>query len=259
MWNDHPQDYWRLVAAEFMAKVERAGFYVRHSGEAGRLREVLFRDFVAENTPAGYTVKTGFIATGERVTSRQCDILAYAPLEDVPLYQNGNLVVVTSCSARAVVEVKTRFRRNNEFKHILQICHTVRKKGETWPMVLGVVIGGGSFKSLVDYVCRFLTSPYEFLQVPSDEFKIDLHWLPDLIGLLQANCIALRSSDPSHYLAVDFGRTKRNEGMALAAALRMYACGLRCKSDESTIQSWFDTMEARRKVRICVDGTVEDL
>jgi len=98
-----------------IAKRMRADFEglrrITHSGERGRAVEEILREFLRRHLPGRYAVGTGFLVAPEGTESRQCDIIIYDRLDTPILLGAGDIVMVPTDCALAVIEVKSALSR----------------------------------------------------------------------------------------------------------------------------------------------------
>ena len=90
-------------AGELVSQSDRIRTLIRHRPTTGTYREGLLRSLLQKYLPRRYHVASGFIFGSDR----QLDIIIYDQVEYVPVFREGDLVVVTPDSVRAVIEVKT--------------------------------------------------------------------------------------------------------------------------------------------------------
>lgn len=96
-------------AAELASLSERVRFIIAHGPSVGTYRENLLQNTLKKHLPERYHVATGFIIN----LPRQIDILIYDRLDYAPVFREGDLVVVSPESVRAVIEVKTKITSSN--------------------------------------------------------------------------------------------------------------------------------------------------
>ncbi|MBF6023441.1 DUF6602 domain-containing protein [Lysobacter niastensis] len=97
----------RIFAATFAEELDALSKRVRHiiphAATLGTYRENLLQSLLRKNLPDRYHVATGFI----HGCDRQLDVLIYDSVDYAPIFREGDLVVATPESVRAVIEVKT--------------------------------------------------------------------------------------------------------------------------------------------------------
>lgn len=97
------------LTAEFQARIDRVGLFIRHPSVEGAAHEGVLKDFLRTYLPHPYAVSRGAMwdaNTGE--SSGECDILVY-DVREPPIYREADFIVVPPSSVRVVVEVKTTF------------------------------------------------------------------------------------------------------------------------------------------------------
>lgn len=80
----------------------------------GTYRESILQALLRKSLPERYHVATGFVYG----SSRQIDILIYDRIDYAPVFREGDLVVATPASVRAVIEVKTNLTKQELQKSI---------------------------------------------------------------------------------------------------------------------------------------------
>lgn len=91
-----------------------------HWGEDGRYKEEKIKSILRQRLPNNLSVGTGFIlnqtSPTERIVSKQIDILVYD--NTIPtVFEEGDFVIITQNSVRAIVEVKSRILSNRTHKN----------------------------------------------------------------------------------------------------------------------------------------------
>ena len=105
-------------------------------GEEGRYKEAILRNVIKRFLPKNFSIGTGFVLahswTESHITS-QIDIIVYDNTYPL-LFQEGDFVIATPQSIRAIIEVKTRVRLS-EFgsivRKIMNNAHMIRKNQGT--------------------------------------------------------------------------------------------------------------------------------
>ena len=110
--NDKPDfmEYHKSIAAELKAVKNRIRNLVRHWPTDGGWKEIVLRSILRKHLPESCIVGQGFIVGKDKVSS-QIDVLV-ASKDQPTLFKDGDLLIVTPSAVRAIVEVKTRLRRN---------------------------------------------------------------------------------------------------------------------------------------------------
>lgn len=89
-------------------------------GEDGRYKEEKLKSILRNRLPNNLSVGTGFvlnqISPSENVVSKQIDILVYEN-SSAPIFKEGDFVIVTQNSVKAVIEVKSRIMSNRTHKN----------------------------------------------------------------------------------------------------------------------------------------------
>ena len=91
------------LGSELSALSERMRLLIGHTSTVGTYRESLLQTLLKKHLPERYHVATGFVFG----CPRQLDVLIYDRVDYPPIFREGDLVVVSPDSVRAVVEVKT--------------------------------------------------------------------------------------------------------------------------------------------------------
>ncbi|EPR71870.1 hypothetical protein ADIWIN_3068 [Winogradskyella psychrotolerans RS-3] len=89
-------------------------------GEDGRYKEEKLKTILKNRLPQNLSVGTGFILNqishNENVVSKQIDILVYEN-NQAPIFSEGDFVIVTQNSVRAIIEVKSKVLSNRTHKN----------------------------------------------------------------------------------------------------------------------------------------------
>ena len=85
----------------------RLDMLISHMPTIGNYREIILRSFLAKYLPSRYRVATGFILGRSQSPKGQIDILIYDRLHSVPVFREGDLVVIPAGAVRAIIEVKS--------------------------------------------------------------------------------------------------------------------------------------------------------
>ena len=90
-----------------------------HWGEDGRYKEEKLKQILKNRLPQNLSVGTGFvinqISHNENIVSKQIDILVYEN-NVPPIFQEGDFVIVTQNSVKAIIEVKSNLKSNRTGK-----------------------------------------------------------------------------------------------------------------------------------------------
>jgi len=105
------RDYYGSIADTMESRISTLAF-IQHSLTRGLQNEEVLREFLKTYVPSRFTVGTGFVIPrkgfAEAVEfSRQIDVLIYDSLFYAPLIQTGEVVVCSSESVVAAIEVKS--------------------------------------------------------------------------------------------------------------------------------------------------------
>ncbi len=91
-----------------------------HWGEEGRYKEEILKSILKSRLPANLAVGTGFVMTQLSPTtndiSKQLDIIVYENNRP-PIFKEGDFVIVTQNSVKAIIEVKSKIRSSRTFKN----------------------------------------------------------------------------------------------------------------------------------------------
>ena len=91
-----------------------------HWGEDGRYKEEKLKSILRQRLPQNLSVGTGFILNqishSENVVSKQIDILVYKN-NVPPIFREGDFVIVTQNSVKAIIEVKSKILSNRTHKN----------------------------------------------------------------------------------------------------------------------------------------------
>lgn len=105
-----------------------------HWGEDGRYKEEKLKSVIRERLTNNLSVGTGFIVNQfsrtENVVSKQIDIIVYEN-NRAPLFREGDFVILTQDSVKAIIEVKSnvlsnRINKNGLYKVVQDFNHVVR-------------------------------------------------------------------------------------------------------------------------------------
>jgi hypothetical protein len=105
-------DYLLTYSNELKAKMKRLNDLIgaKHWLSVGHYKESLIRSVLAPKLPRKFEVGTGFVADprkGERVLSRQIDLLIWNSADFSPLFRDGEFVIVPPEALAAAIEVKS--------------------------------------------------------------------------------------------------------------------------------------------------------
>lgn len=107
-------DYHKTTSKELLALTNKVRNLVPHWGEDGRYKEVVLKNIIKRFLPEKYSVATGFVIKqtenrGEHLSSRQIDLIIYDNASPI-LFKEGDFVIMTPDSVRAIIEVKANIQ-----------------------------------------------------------------------------------------------------------------------------------------------------
>lgn len=117
-------EFHKSIGQELLAMKDRVRNLVPHWGEDGRYKEAILKSVIRRFLPERYAISAGFVVRqtidrAEHESSTQIDLIIYDT--DYPvLFKEGDIVVVTPDSVRAIIEVKTNLEN-------LPLMETVEK------------------------------------------------------------------------------------------------------------------------------------
>ncbi|KQT70251.1 hypothetical protein ASG51_14465 [Methylobacterium sp. Leaf465] len=150
-------DYLATFADELLIKSRRVDLLIQHTGTVGSYREEMLRALLRQIVPRKYEVSTGFIEH----CPRQLDILIWDASGYVPLFREGDVVVVPRSAVRAVIEVKTTLNTTalDEAMHILWDAFRVNlTAAPVFKGIFGYEPGYASDANLADRMKAFYRS-----------------------------------------------------------------------------------------------------
>src|SRR4051794_19120511 len=109
--------YHKSITAELTALKDRLGNLVVHGYTTGAFKEAILRSVLRKHLPANLRIGRGFIVTRDS-QSTELDLIVVDQSKPV-LFEDGDLLVVTPDSVRAVVEVKGTFESEGKLKEAL--------------------------------------------------------------------------------------------------------------------------------------------
>jgi hypothetical protein len=217
------EGYWKAVAKGIDAEDEKLTVLVRHGPSLGAGREAILRNLVERQTPAPFTVATGFAFYHEDPSrkpdpyySRQCDLLVFDPTESRPLYTIDAFCVVPYIACKFVIEVKSSLNKK-PFKELLAVSQSVA--GLAIP-TFGFAYTSGTFKNFLDLLASAV--------VDSATPKNSLTLLPECICVHKKNILAFRlpaseKHPPEQYMALHLGfKGAETSGAATGHFLTFY-------------------------------------
>jgi len=110
-------EFHNSISEELIANSKRVRFLVDHWGEDGRHHEAVLRNTIRRFMPNEFEIGTGFIVKQSKdreghFSSSQIDIIIYSNKYPV-LFREGDFVIVTPDSVRAIIEVKANLENQN--------------------------------------------------------------------------------------------------------------------------------------------------
>lgn len=210
------KDYWRLRMDGMALQLEAALKLIRHNGTRGGLAENLLRAQIEEFLPKKWVVGSGFILDKSGSTSRQVDILLYDCLSGLPIYQDENIVVLPSGTARIAIEVKSRL----DSKGIGEAFDNIFSVRKHDPNIKGYIFGydGVKAKTFADHVQKWLK------QKSGDQ----------VVNLLPEGCFNLGKE----FVMTRHSNRKEGENFTISAAAE--------KASEYLLQHIWATLEMER-------------
>jgi hypothetical protein len=172
-------EYCLGVALEFEARVNRMRVFVRHNLSSGNANEIILREFLSSHTSGNYHVGQGFICTLAEMgrASKQCDILIYNQNDYPLIHSDGPIKIVWPESARMVIEVKTKFDKNE----IETALENIKSAKELNRQVVGIIFAFNSPK--ISTIAKNLQKY---------QYPLDNDLLPDAILLFDKGVIIHR-------------------------------------------------------------------
>jgi hypothetical protein len=123
-------EYHKTTTKELLALTNKVRNLISHWGEDGRYKEAVLKNIIQRFLPAKYTIGTGFVIKqtdnrGEHLSSRQIDLLIYDDASPV-LFKEGDFVIMTPDSVRAIIEVKANIQNQG----LTQIIRQANENGQ---------------------------------------------------------------------------------------------------------------------------------
>ena len=118
-------EYHKATSKELLALTNKVRNLVTHWGEDGRYKEAVLKNVIRRFLPEKYEIGTGFIIKqtanrGEHLSSRQIDLIIYDD-ESPILFKEGDFVILTPDSVKAIIEVKANLINQNVSEIIRQV------------------------------------------------------------------------------------------------------------------------------------------
>jgi len=107
-------DYHRNNTLELLATNNNVRSLINHWGEEGRYKEAVLKNMIRRFLPEKYMIASGFVIRpmqnyGEHEASRQIDLIIYDN-ESPIIFKEGDFVITTPDSVRAIIEVKANLQ-----------------------------------------------------------------------------------------------------------------------------------------------------
>lgn len=110
-------DYHKNITLELLATNNNVRSLINHWGEEGRYKEEVLKNMIRRFLPEKYKIASGFVIRpvqdyGQHEASRQIDLLIYDN-ESPLVFKEGDFVITTPDSVRAIIEVKANMQNQN--------------------------------------------------------------------------------------------------------------------------------------------------
>lgn len=110
-------EYHKATSRELLALTNKVRNLVTHWGEDGRYKEAVLKNITKKFLPEKYSIGTGFVIKqtnnrGEHLSSRQIDLIIYDDASPI-LFKEGDFVIMTPDSVRAIIEVKANIQNQD--------------------------------------------------------------------------------------------------------------------------------------------------
>jgi len=104
-------DYHKNTTRELLSLANNVRDLINHHGEDGRYKEAVLKSMIKRFLPEKYVLATGFVIRpendyGTHESSTQVDLVIYDNSSPV-IFKEGDFVILTPDSVRAIIEVKT--------------------------------------------------------------------------------------------------------------------------------------------------------
>ena len=115
-------EFHKTTAKELLAIKDRVRHLIDHWGEDGRYKEAVLKSVIERFLPEKYRIGSGFVVRqtrqrGNHDASNQIDIIIYDTKFPV-LFKEGDFVIVTPDSVKAIIEVKANLK-NQGIKKVI--------------------------------------------------------------------------------------------------------------------------------------------
>lgn len=123
-------DYHRATTRELLTITNKVRNLINHWGEDGRYKEAVLKNGIKRFLPEKFLIGTGFVVKqtnnrGEHLTSRQIDLIIYDDASPI-LFKEGDFVIMTPDSVRAIIEVKANIQNQG----ITEIIRQANENGQ---------------------------------------------------------------------------------------------------------------------------------
>ena len=123
-------EYHKTTSRELLALTNKVRNFVTPRGEDGRYKEAVLKNVIKRFLPGKYEMGTGFVVKqtknrGEHLSSWQLDLIIYDN-ESPILFKEGDFVILTPDSVRAIIEVKANLLNQN----VADIVRRANENGE---------------------------------------------------------------------------------------------------------------------------------
>lgn len=186
------EDIYRKKAKYLLGKVCKAkSLFAKHKPSIGYVGEQVLRQAIRKLIPNDFDVCQGFILNNsianKDILSNQCDIIIFHKEKEAIAYSIGDLKVINSRSAVAVIEVKSSIRKES-FYTTLKAFEKLNEIGVNNTFVF--IFGSLSKQSLERWIFH-----YKLPENNNDEWIImdadlydwpDKEWLPNAILSLES-------------------------------------------------------------------------
>jgi hypothetical protein len=126
-------DFHISTGKELIVIKDRVRNLINHWGEDGRYKEAVLKSVIQRFLPAKYSIASGFVikqtsVRGTHLSSKQIDLIIYDTSYPV-FFKEGDFVIVTPDSVKAIIEVKTNME--NQI-----VTNVVKKANETGKFII---------------------------------------------------------------------------------------------------------------------------
>lgn len=153
------------ISDELKILHDRLELLVNHMPTIGSYKETLLRSFLSKYLPDRYHPATGFMLGDYYSPKGQIDILVYDKQDSVPVFREGDLVVMSIAGVRAAIEVKSRLTSTELDSSLLLLDNNIRREVTVQPLFKGIYAFDGTLtpttiaKHIRDYYNGYDSSP----------------------------------------------------------------------------------------------------